>query len=628
MKRFYTLIALFLVGTAAVKAQSLTAVLTDEKMERYVWAIGYGKTIEEADHDAINTLSSSSMEHVVVSGGNMLDISTNKGDTSVEKFEQTSASVSSIYLDNMRREILDDKDGNKRVLRYVTREDWELRYERIKQKIEGYKTDGDYSPDVEDKLRNYVWAHVLSKNYPKKDIFYDNLSAEQWLLNKIEELLGKIKIKVISIKKNKGDKSYPNDVYLDFTYEDNPINHIVFGYFDGNAYVEGESATEGEGMISMKKLEDTITIDIDCIYEDLARKLDANVHVLLQNPLFKTAYSRSKKVIQTTPKGVRPSTTVDTNSAKVASEVQRKKVESRMTYEPIKAKVADADTQLYSQMMANITASFSGLSSSESVRQYFTDEAWREYNNIVVSGNPKLVRTPSYDFIKHDSLVLCRAIPLKLKFKGNYSFNENVVFRVDDKSKKIVSVAYQLDGDVEREILEKQWDDAARLTLLLFLEDYRSAYCLRNLDYISKVFSEDAYIIVGKVLERSNLKFNDNPYDMPGQDKKKIIYTQLSKGQYIKNLRQSFASKEFVNIRFTEFDTQKGNEGKEHIYAVQMRQRYYSNNYADDGILTLAIDMTSANNPLIRVRVWHEERVEEYTAEEMINKVSVAGSLN
>lgn len=628
MKRIFTLSALLMFALTAVKAQSLSAVLGDEKMERYVWAIGYGTDIESADQDAINTLSSNSMERVVVSEGKMVDVNSTEGSTSTETFKQKSVGVSNLYLENMRREILPDENGQKRVLRYVTREDWDSRYERIKEKIERYKSDGDYTPEIDDKLRNYVWAHILSKNYPKKDLFFDNLSAEQWLLNKIDELLGDIEIKVTAIRKNKNDKINPNDLYLDFIYNDEPISHLVFNYFDGTAYIDGQTVSNGQSMISVKRIDSTLAIEIDCTHTQLARQLDPNVHVLLQNPAFQSIYKGCRKEIAMQPKGVKASATVDINSAKVVSAVKNDREAQLRTYAPIKEQVATAETQIYAKILSDVTASFSKLSSPESIRKHFTDKAWSEYQDIVVSGNPRLVGTPSYKFLKHDSLVICRSIPLKLKFKGNYSFNENVVFRFGSASKKIVSVAYQLDNDIDSAILEKQWDDAARLTLLIFLEDYRTAYCLRDIEYINKVFSDDAYIIVGKVLEKSKKRFDDNPYDMPGMDEKRVKYIKLSKGQYIKNLRQSFTSKEFVNIRFSEFDTDRGYGGKEGIYAVQMRQRYYSNNYADDGVLTLAIDMKSTDNPLVRVRIWHEQRLEGYSAESMINKVSVSGSLD
>jgi hypothetical protein len=73
----------------------------------------------------------------------------------------------------------------------------------------------------------------------------------------------------------------------------------------------------------------------------------------------------------------------------------------------------------------------------------------------------------------------------------------------------------------------------------------------------------------------------------------------------------------------------KGYNAKDGIYAVQVRQLYYSNNYSDDGILTLAIDMRNDVNPLVRVRVWQVERDVNYTSEQMIERtVSTEGSIS
>jgi hypothetical protein len=172
------------------------------------------------------------------------------------------------------------------------------------------------------------------------------------------------------------------------------------------------------------------------------------------------------------------------------------------------------------------------------------------------------------------------------------------------------------------------WDDKARLTLIAFLEDYRTAYCLKDLDYIKKVFADDAYIIVGRVLTQSNHKFSDVPYSI-NTNTTRTEYVRRTKEDYVYHLYKSFASKEFVNLRFEECNVAKGYYAKEGIYAVQVRQLYFSSNYADDGFLTLAIDMREEKKPLVRVRVWQQTRDVKYNSEQMIEQtVSVKDSLN
>ena len=80
-----------------------------------------------------------------------------------------------------------------------------------------------------------------------------------------------------------------------------------------------------------------------------------------------------------------------------------------------------------------------------------------------------------------------------------------------------------------------------------------------------------------------------------------------------------------MNIQFDECNAAKGFKEKEGMYAVQMRQHYYSDNYADQGWLTLAIDMRQDKDPLIKVRVWQQEKNDDYSAETMIEEtISVA----
>ncbi len=377
-------------------------------------------------------------------------------------------------------------------------------------------------------------------------------------------------------------------------------------------------------MIAMKRLDDDIEIRIDCASKDIARQSEPMVYALLeQTPIF----DGSIKQIESRPKGVKVSRTEilsDTAapSKALTEQIALEKAQEKEFY-PIKP--MEEDSSPYLAIVNRITASFM-KHSTDDISPLFTPAAWADYRRIVKEGNPVAMRVPQWEFIKHDSLVLCRAIPLKLKFKGNKSFVEDVVFRIHSRTCKIESVAYKLALETETVIMNKRWDDRARLALLTFLEDYRTAYCLRNYSYISKVFAKDAYIVVGRVLQKSKRKYADKQ-DLVVDGR--AVYTQLSAEEYLRNLSQSFKAKEFINVRFAECTTEKGYESKEGIYAVQLRQFYYSNNYSDEGILTLAIDMKEEAHPLVRIRVWQQERDLSYTVDDMISStVSTATGIN
>ena len=620
MRRGAFLLFAFLFSWNNLSAQvSVSRIMADTDRTEFQWEIGYGNTIEEADQDAIRLLAEKAGVNVTSKTDNIQIDASGVGS---ENFVNKTTSVSNTYLENMHREILSDSNGQKRVLRYMSIEDWNNRDKASERKIVEYIDAGRYAPMIEDKIRHYAWALTLNHYYTgDTPIKIDGeVPARQWLLSQLRSILDSIVVRVIAVEQDKQNRNYPYKVFLDFTHEGEPINYLKFGYFDGGGYIDGESIKDGRGVIAMKQLPETFNVDIDCYNRELARQMDPTVYELLGNV---TPLEGSSKSIESRPEGVKPRKEVVTTDESVASAVKNKLGEVAKTHVDVKEVVNDEAP--FTKLMTEIVGSISELSSND-ISHHFTPSAWDHYKKIVAEGNPVIARTPEYKFIKHDTLVICRAVPLKLKFKGNHSFIEDVVFRVNAKTHKVESVAYQLGAKTEQTIMAMEWEDAARLTLLTFLEDYRTAYCLRDLPYIDKVFANDAYIITGRVLKPSTKKFSDSVSALQGE---RTVYEQKSKSQYIADLRKSFISKEFVNIRFEECNVAKGFYAKEGIYAVQVRQLYYSNNYADDGILTLAIDMRNDINPLVRVRVWQQARDVDYDAEKMIETtVSTSGGMN
>ena len=624
MKKLFTLL-LAVLSISVAKGQKsteeirlATEIRKDIMMNDYVWAVGTGITKEEADASALNFLNQLGMQQTTLIETNIKNENSGSNVSSGISTKAQSVGISTLALDKTRVIFLDPQDGMEVALRFMTRADWEKRDEDRKQKIMNYLDSAEFAMSVEDQLRFYSWANILLTGYSKQDITYEGTNASITLGSKIRQILNDIQISVIGIEEDKQNKNYPYKVMLDFMYQNKPISSLTFGFFDGTGTVKDEMVKDGRAMIQMKKLSEPFKITIDYILEDLARQSEPAVVILSQyTPIFKEA----TKDVYTK---LKPKKEVDTNSSKVASAVNAELRNQQADYGKVTEVETDAQAP-YRKILSDIIASFSATSSVD-IRNHFSDSAWEEYKKIVAEGNPTLARTPTWSFSELDSLVLCREMPIKLHFKGNKKFVEDVVFRINKNTLKIESLAYSLANSTESQIMAKEWPERHRLTLITFLEDYRTAYCLRDIKYINKVFSSDAYIIVGKVLKNSTKKFNDvqDLFDEDGQ----VVYTQLSKDEYIKNLSKSFLSKEFVNVRFEECNVSKGYNAKEGIYAVQVRQLYYSNNYSDVGYLTLAIDMRNRQNPLVRVRVWQEKKVANYTSEQMIEQtVSTEGSI-
>ena len=629
MKKFFQILTLFLASYSVAVAQSasIARVMADKVMSDYVWAVGYGATLEEADKNAMTALASYAQQLTTTSVGVMVDHATSNGNKSSETLKMESLAVSNMYLENVKREILPDHMGQKQVLRYMTRAEWDSRYQALKSKIESYITEGKYAPFVEDKIRYYTWADILLKTYPdtEEPIKVESRGASQWLYEQLRLLLNNIKVSIISIEQDKSNRNYPYKLYVDFTYDGEPISYLRFSFSDGRGVVN-EAVKDGRSVIQMSTLTPEINIYIDCVNKELARSIEPSVYLLCEAKKLPVSYidEGCKKVSTKDENGeeIKPEKSVDTNAPEVKSEVNEKLAEAKAEQVEVKEKVVS--TRPFANIMTAIVGSISKISTDD-ISHHFTPEAWAQYQKIVANGKPIIARTPEYKYIPHDTLTICHSLPLKLKFKGNHSFVEDVVFRVNNRTHKVESVAYKLSAKTEQAIMGMKWDDNARLTLITFLENYRTAYCLEDLDYIEKIFANDAYIIRGTMLKQSTRKFSDNPYAITTVVPK---YEKMKKSEYINHLRRCFDSKEFVNVRFEECNVAKGYGAKEGIYAVQVNQLYYSDNYADKGVLTLAIDMRDEKNPLIRVRIWLNERDVTYNAEQMIERtVSVKDGL-
>lgn len=86
----------------------------------------------------------------------------------------------------------------------------------------------------------------------------------------------------------------------------------------------------------------------------------------------------------------------------------------------------------------------------------------------------------------------------------------------------------------------------------------------------------------------------------------RVQFTQLTKREFLRNLRRQFQSKDYINLHFSQnriYQLQKGVER----YGIEIKQDYYSSNYGDTGYLTLIFDLTNSDQPVIHVRTWQEQ---------------------
>jgi hypothetical protein len=191
---------------------------------------------------------------------------------------------------------------------------------------------------------------------------------------------------------------------------------------------------------------------------------------------------------------------------------------------------------------------------------------------------------------------------MSFSFKtNNKTFVEDVSFYFD-KQNKLCNLTFGLSRKAIEDIASNSsWSEKNRVLLISFLENYKTAFSLKRFDYISQIFSDDALIITGLVTRVSSS--SDSPY----ANNTIVRYNRQTKTDYLKKLKYSFDSKEFINIRFAENTVRRSGKGVD-VYGIQIKQDYFSTNYGDSGYLFLLVDLSDTLKPQIHVRTWQPEK--------------------
>ena len=466
---------------------------------------------------------------------------------------------------------------------------------------QGMRADNDEKENasIGDALRYYYWSLVLCYTHPEGSTLtvYDPETREgvlikEWLSDRIDALLQKIRF----IPKKKPVMKSKNSVAYELVVTDGAdrVPWLKFEYNNGNGFME--SSVES-GIASVELMEKDInTINVVVSLENRA-DAEARAHdvydamVQLGTPVYFASAVKSIDV----KKAKDEAESIDYHD----STIIQKRAETDKFIDDNLANKMD----VYLKAMKAIEKAVRNKDISNA-KDYFTVEGYEMFTTLFNSGRYYILGTPEYKFLEFKDMVICRSIPMQFNFKNNVGFIRNVVFRFDKKSHKVESIAFRLTDIAEIDILGKdQWNPESRMILVNFLEDYQTAYALKRIDYLDKIFSDDALIIVGTVLKQKQ-----KGDVMHLSTETKVKYDTLSKGRYIEKLHTVFAKNEFVNIRFMDTDFTQHKSGKE-LYGIQVKQEYLSSSYGDVGYLFLMVDLRD-ELPVIHVRTWEPEKTE------------------
>ncbi len=137
-------------------------------------------------------------------------------------------------------------------------------------------------------------------------------------------------------------------------------------------------------------------------------------------------------------------------------------------------------------------------------------------------------------------------------------------------------------------------DGENREMILSFVEAFRTAYNTKNLQFIENVFSDEALIIVGRVIESTG---EESAFEQ------QVEYLQFNKDEYIARLETIFKANTWIDVGFEDISIDR-HPRLDYIYGVYLTQYYTSSIYSDTGYLFLMIDFRVPEEPMIHVRTW------------------------
>ena len=213
-----------------------------------------------------------------------------------------------------------------------------------------------------------------------------------------------------------------------------------------------------------------------------------------------------------------------------------------------------------------------------------------------------------------DNLHEFRGVTLHLEDASGEFFREEGVF-VIDRDGLITDFKFGLDTQTYTQILEERKDVSdfrKRQIILNFVDNFRTAYNRKDVSYLNDLFSDNALIIVGRVVQvAQNSELSDQ--FLGGLDTQRIELIKHSKEEYLKRLSEVFDKNEYIKVEFDSISVYP-HANVEGIYGVELTQHWHSystrqDGYRDEGYLFLMIDLRDEEQPMIHVRTWQPKEV-------------------
>lgn len=604
MKRFFCTLLIVSIIAHCYAQQTVDNTEKAEKIkanDEFIYGEGEGDNSDNADGNAIQDLMSQIFGLTIKSETTTTVANEQQGKEAHSRVN-TESVVKSYVSGQLPGEVgrllvYQDKERNYyKYLRYIKKKDVDNLFTKRVNAVKGYVETAEGAEKekrIGKALQNYYFAKMMLTTLRAEDEekvkmnvgTYGDVSASPELDRRIKNILEKIDIKIEG--RQKGSQNY--EVYA--TYDGEPVASLEVTYFDGNDYSVPVDFADGKAMFEIPTdySDDKLEVKIEYQYEKELKRCGREL-VEVYNSLDRIDYDDLAMKI------------IDFDKGNVQTAEFNLSTEETMALTNTLSSLSDEDVESYSQTIETVLETIRQKKNFSSVEKYFTPQGYDVFTRLIDYGRAKIIGSDiDLNFTELNGYVTCRSVPMQFDFNAGRRFTENVVFVFNDSLKLIDNISFGLSEVAKESIIGSMpWSLQSKEVLVSFLENYKTAYALERYDYLDKIFSEDALIITGSVVNKATTSIDD---PTPKLNEREVKYRKQTKQEYLERLKTVFDSNEFINIKFAQNEMKKL---KDELYFIQIKQDYYSENYGDSGWLTLRVDVNDPQNPIIYVRVWEE----------------------
>lgn len=560
----------------------------------YIWGEGRGKTLEEAESTAVMMLMrrfTGQMEQ------NLRQVFDDSHRTDGAEQATIIQKIINTYRDDCiskSQEIIVSEDQPVRVLRYIKKKDLDKVFENRQLHIFSYVEKAQKAVEnaqISDALRYYYWAMTLLKSHPNAgNIAYEGPDGSGtrmmvFLRTQITEILEGVNLELSEIK------TFPDFKIglINITYNGKPVKNYDYKYWTGLEWKGPISAKEGLGYIKLPGTMDDfenveIQIKTEYIFEHRAPAVTAIKELLeIFDPvIFRPAYKHlSLEVKGKTTRSEGPEKGLDLPDAKVRN--------TRAYESAIEAFVEATNSRKYSN-----------------AHSLFKSEANKIYRELIQQRLGLILCYDNIDFFEFDDKIVARSLKIVIINKDDETESiENLIVIFDPKDRKISGLTLGLDNKQAQEIVDQQYlKEEVRIFLLDFIEDFRTAFVLRQVDYVESVLGFNPVIIKNRNAEtKTGLRnpFENNPV---------FIDNIKYKEEYITKIQRIYENAQNPGLNYMHIDFQRpGRDGK--LLGIRLYKDFYYPKTGGTGHLFFLFNIEDASQPILLLSTWQPEVFDE-----------------